>query len=392
MRILVSADIHLGSPIRSIALRNPELGDRLKQCSRDTFIEIVDLAITESVDALVLAGDIFDNAYPDLKSRFFLISQLTRASDAGVQTFLIRGNHDALLDHNKYGDLGENIHLLHKTNPTVEIGNTAFHGLSFDNAHINKSFLPDFPQPIEGKKNVGLMHTSLDGSPGHDPYAPCAERDLMAHGYELWCLGHIHAPFERVDGSVLAVMPGIPQPRHFGERDGGSVTLVSLEQSPPVFERRAIGRLGFMECKLDLSACNDQQEVVRKLRDVLSNAKDTERDIAVRLSIISDKYAQASLVELVEEELETIDGVFLDRLKLLPLPQLPGAESDDLVRLMKQEIKEEGFRQLAIEQLKELRDALPSEISDELDEGELDILLEEAITEVTMSLHTGVAQ
>ena len=264
MRILVSADIHLGSPIRSVALRNPDLGERLKQGARDTFVEIVNLAINESVDALVLAGDIFDNDYPDLRSRFFLMSQLTRASDAGIQTFLIRGNHDALLEHKDYGDLGENIHLLHKKNPTVVISDTAFHGLSFDKAHIKKSFLPDFPLPIAGKRNVGLMHTSLDGSPSHDPYAPCAQRDLVAHGYDLWCLGHIHAPFERVDGPVLAVMPGIPQPRHFGERHGGSVTLVSLAESPPAFERRAVGQLGFGECTLDLSACADQQEVVRQ--------------------------------------------------------------------------------------------------------------------------------
>ena len=197
MRFLVSADIHLGSPIRSVALRNPNLGDRLKQTSRDTFAEIIDLAISEQVDALVLAGDIFDNGYPDLKSRAFLIAQLARASEAGVPTVLIRGNHDALLDHKAHGDLGPNIHLLHKGAPTVEIGSAAFHGLSFDAAHVAKSFLPDYPRPVPGKRNVGLMHTSLDGAQGHDPYAPCAERDLMAYGYDLWCLGHIHAPFER---------------------------------------------------------------------------------------------------------------------------------------------------------------------------------------------------
>ena len=71
-------------PIRSAALRNPALGDRLKQASRDTFRGIVDLAIAEGVDALVLAGDIFDNDHPDLKTRAFLITQLSRAAQAGV--------------------------------------------------------------------------------------------------------------------------------------------------------------------------------------------------------------------------------------------------------------------------------------------------------------------
>ena len=78
MRLLISADIHLGSPIRSVALRNPELGDRLKQTNRDAIVEIIDLAISEQVDALVLACDIFDNGYPDLKSRAFLISAYHR--------------------------------------------------------------------------------------------------------------------------------------------------------------------------------------------------------------------------------------------------------------------------------------------------------------------------
>ena len=45
MRILATADIHLGAPIRSIALRNQELGSRLVQASRDVFADIVDLAI-----------------------------------------------------------------------------------------------------------------------------------------------------------------------------------------------------------------------------------------------------------------------------------------------------------------------------------------------------------
>lgn len=389
MRLLVSADIHLGSPIRSVALRNPDLGDRLKQASRDTFVEIVDLAISEQVDALVLAGDIFDNGYPDLKSRAFLIAQLARASEAGVPTVLIRGNHDALLDHKAHGDLGPNIHLLHKGAPTVAIGDTVFHGLSFDAAHVAKSFLPDYSRPVPGKRNVGLMHTSLDGASVHDPYAPCAKRDLMAHGYDLWCLGHIHAPFERVDGPVLVVMPGIPQPRHFGERNGGTVTFVLLGEGTPEFERRAIGHLGFSECALDLSACADQQEVLRSLRAALISAQVPGRDIAVRLHVTSDRHGTELVTELAAEVLDSIDSVYLDKVKSAPPPSKPGAETDDLVRLMQDELVEDGFRQAALQQLEELRLALPSEIMDELDEDGLDALLEEAIAEVSLTLHAG---
>ena len=41
--------------------------------------------------------------------------------------------------------------------------------------------------------NIGLMHTSLAGAPGHDLYAPCTLADLAASGFDYWALGHIHS-------------------------------------------------------------------------------------------------------------------------------------------------------------------------------------------------------
>ena len=392
MRLLVSADIHLGSPIRSAAMRNPELGERLKQASRDTFIRIVDLAILENVDALVLAGDIFDNGQPDLRSRAFLISQLARAADAGVPSVLIRGNHDALLDHRAYGDLGPNIHLLHKDEPSVEIGCVWFHGLSFDTAHVSKSFLPDYPAPVTGRKNVGLMHTSLDGSPGHDPYAPCSERDLLAHGYDLWCLGHIHAPFTRTSGTILAIMPGIPQPRHFGERTGGTVAIVELDDGTPKIEPHHVEHLRFAECALDFSQSSDVQEVLSALRSALQGAQQPEHHTAVRLQVTTGHHTVDMLSALAKEQLENIERVFIDKIKVAAPKQQVDAKADDLVRLMRAEFTEPSFQLATKEILEELRNALPREIADDLAEDTLDDLLEEAIAEVTLSLHSGAAE
>lgn len=392
MRLIISADTHLGSPIRSTALRNPALGERLKQVSRDTFRDIVDLAISENVDALVLAGDIFDNDFPDLKSRAFLIAQLVRAGVAGVATVLIRGNHDALLDHTAHGDLGPNIHLLHKGNPSVEIAGVAFHGLSFDTNHVADSFLPDYPAPMTGKTNVGLMHTSLGGSPGHDPYAPCSEQDLMAHGYDLWCLGHIHAPFERRSGSVLAVMPGIPQPRHFGERFGGSVAIVTLGEGAPVLEHRNVGHLRFVEAVLDLTDCADQSEILNLIDTALKDAQDPVRDTAVRLRVVTVRHTAEELRALANELLESIDRVFIDKVKSLAPEKPTDNKADDLLRLMREELQEAGFQQASAEVLEELRSALPADIRDALSEDILGELLEDAINEVSLSVHAGGAQ
>ena len=387
MRFIVSADTHLGSPIRSVALRNPELGDRLQKASFDTFRRIVDMAISENADALVLAGDIFDSDFPDLKSRAFLIAQLNRAGAAGIPTVLIRGNHDALLDHTTHGNLGPDIHLLHKGNPTVEVGNVMFHGLSFDKSHLANSLLPDYPEPVRGRTNVGLMHTSLGGSPGHDPYAPCSEQDLLAHGYDLWCLGHIHKPFERRSGSALAVMPGIPQPRHYGERSGGSVAVVTLGDGVPQLEHRDVGHLRFVEADLDLTECGDQTEVLDKMNAALKAAQDPSRITAVRLQVTTARHTADDLQALATELLESIDDVFLDKIKVSPPKTLIDDKVNDLSRLMRAEIQEEGFRQAGAEILDDLRNALPPGIRDALPDDALTELLNEAIEEVSLSLH-----
>lgn len=392
MRLLVSADIHLGSPIRSAALRNPELGGRLKQASRDAFVRIVDLAISENVDALVVAGDLFDNDQPDLRSRAFLMSQLVRAADANISTVLIRGNHDAFLDHRAHGDLGPNIHLLHKDMPSVEIAGVWFHGLSFDAAHVSKSFLPDYPAPVPGQKNVGLMHTSLDGSPGHDPYAPCSEQDLMGHGYDLWCLGHIHAPFERSAGPVLAVMPGIPQPRHFGERAGGTVAIVELGDRTTKFEKHQVGQLRFVECSLDLCDYSNTSEILRLLRTELKGFQNPQQETAVRFRITTSQHTADVLMAFANEVLENIDRVYIDKIKVAPQKQQVDVQTDDLVRLMKHELSESSFQLASKEILEELRNALPHGIADELSEHVLDDLLAEAVNEVTMSLHAGATE
>ncbi|WP_171022235.1 DNA repair exonuclease [Cohaesibacter sp. CAU 1516] len=389
MRLLISADIHLGSPIRSAAMRNPELGDQLQRASRDTFASIIGLAIAEQVDALVLAGDIFDSAQPDLKARAFLITQLTRAAEAGIPTVLIRGNHDALLGDGVYGDLGPMVHLLDKGHPNVEIGGVMFHGLSFNKAHFTISMLPDYPVPVPGRKNVGLMHTSLDGTSGHDRYAPCSADELLAHGYELWCLGHIHAPFERASDSALAIMPGIPQPRHIGERFGGSVVIAELGDGLPTFERHAVGKLAFAECALDLTECADIQEVTREIRAGLLAVQDPECNVAVRLTATTNQHSADLLTNLAEEELESMDRVYLDKVKSVAPEHKDNSKADDLIRLMREELTEPGLQTSGKQILDDLRAVLPREIADELDENSLTQLYEEAIHEVSLSLHAG---
>ena len=100
-------------------------------------------------------------------------------------------------------------------------------GISFANPQAPESLLPKYPAGRDGTLNIGIMHTSLAGSPGHDVYAPCNVADLHGHGFDYWALGHIHARSVH-RGSSTVVMPGMPQGRDINEAGEKSVTLVTI--------------------------------------------------------------------------------------------------------------------------------------------------------------------
>ena len=78
IRILHTADVHLDSPLKSLALRDKELRDRVRTASRAAFVKIVDFALAEDVAAVLVAGDLFDGAQRSASTAAFLTMQLER--------------------------------------------------------------------------------------------------------------------------------------------------------------------------------------------------------------------------------------------------------------------------------------------------------------------------
>jgi DNA repair exonuclease SbcCD nuclease subunit len=66
-RFVHAADIQLDSPLRSLALRDQRLAEFVGNASRQVFTRIVELCLDEQVDALLLAGDLYDGEQTSMK-------------------------------------------------------------------------------------------------------------------------------------------------------------------------------------------------------------------------------------------------------------------------------------------------------------------------------------
>lgn len=271
-----TADIHLDSPLKSLALRNPDLAALIGNATRTALSRIIDLCLHEQVNGLIIAGDLYDGAQTSMKTARFLAQELERLTQAGIPAFIIRGNHDAESKITRELVLPDPVKVFSGRPEVVETNwsghAVALHGLSFRTPHAPDSLLERYAAPVPDAFNIGILHTSLGGAPGHDPYAPCSVAQLRETGYSYWALGHIHQRAE-YPGPTTIVMPGNPQGRDIGEAGPRSVTLVQVDDAGTVtLQQRSVAVAQFDRVAVDCSGLTRWEDLVAALRNAVDIA------------------------------------------------------------------------------------------------------------------------
>ena len=279
-RFVHTADLHLDSPLTSLALRNAELGALVRGATRTALERIVDLAIAEKVDAVLVAGDLYDGSQTSMATALFLMGQMRRLDAAGIRVFLIRGNHDAQSQITRELTFPPNVHVFDGRGKPVLAGTLEngreihVHGISFAQAHAPASLLPSFRAPLADAVNIGLLHTSLAGSGRHDLYAPCGVSELAAHGFDYWALGHIHQRRVHLEKPWI-VMPGNPQGRDVNEGGPKGVTLVTVGEDGAIScEERPVAVAVFERLAVDLAGISDWSAMLDRVEAVLAAARE----------------------------------------------------------------------------------------------------------------------
>ena len=228
---LHAADIHLDSPLKNLATHEGAPVEVIRGAARRAFDNLIQLAISEEVDLLLLAGDLYDGNWKDYNTGLFFIERMRRLRQAGIRVFLVSGNHDAASKITKALRLPDNVvHFSSRSPQTIQLDDldVAIHGQSYKRGAVNENLALQYPAPVPDLFNIGLLHTCLSGRPGHEPYAPCTRDDLINKEYDYWALGHIHQR-EEVCQDPWIVFPGNLQGRHIRETGAKGATLVRVE-------------------------------------------------------------------------------------------------------------------------------------------------------------------
>lgn len=368
--ILHTADIHLDSPLRSLALRNQELREKVQTATRTALVRIVDAAIGKGVAAVLISGDLFDSSIRSARTGAFLTNQLIRLRDEGIRVFYIKGNHDA--ESPITGDINwpDNVHVFDDRGGKVQLEEGIWiHGVSFSGQHAEQSLLPRYSPPVEGAINIAMLHTSLSGGAGHDPYAPCTVGDLSGMGFDYWALGHVHKGEVHSENPWI-VMPGTPQGRDIGESGAKSAILVKIGESIEI-EDVFTSAVEFSKLSIDATGMQNEDDFRFHLRTGMMTLAETLKSDAgaLRLEITGDTGMNWQILrdrdfwtETVREMAEETDRLWLDKI-VFDLSMNSASDSrgavEELQAIMEEILNEPSFAKECHNEFDDIVEKLP---------------------------------
>ncbi|WP_136591498.1 metallophosphoesterase family protein [Salinigranum halophilum] len=268
---LHTADLHLGSPLRAVEAASESLAERLQRATHEAFRRVIQVALDEDVDFVVVSGDLYDQKARSVYANEFLVNQFKRLEDADIPCYVVHGNHDPLGAGAEKLPLPDNVHVFGADDveivlyPTDDKPAARIMGQSYGSQWESNALYYHYTPPDTAIPNIGLLHTGLD--PNGQRYAPCGPSDLAQKDIDYWALGHIHTP-RLVDGAPAAYA-GIPQGRNVGETAVGGCLLVEVEAgSDPNIEFVPTSPIVWQEIVVDLeTASTDGGSHLRNLAD-----------------------------------------------------------------------------------------------------------------------------
>jgi DNA repair exonuclease SbcCD nuclease subunit len=331
MTLAVVADVHLDVPF---AWAGPEVGRRWRAHVRDALTNVVEVCLERQVDALLIAGDLYEHERftPDTV-RFV---EDTFAKVDPVPVLVAPGNHDWLAPASLYRQarFGSNVHLFdtaHLSPYALADGCTLWGG-----AHLRprgtEGFLDGF-RVDRGGVHLALFHGSevsgfaLQGADKHE-HAPFRAEQVPAAGLHFAFVGHYHHP----TASRHHAYPGSPQPLTFGTPAGGLLLAQVDDDGSVAIERVDVAAAELHDLQIDVSGCETstslRDRVARSLAGLEGAARvdlvgelgtdlewhdDLLRDVAPCLDAL--KLRTSGLTAAIDVEalaaLDTVEGEFV---------------------------------------------------------------------------------
>lgn len=270
LRLLHAADLHLDSPFEGLS--GEKAAVRRKE-QRELLAALANLAQSEQVDLVLLAGDLLDSQVSFAETGEGLVRALRAIS---VPVIIAPGNHDFYNRTSPYARLRlpGNVcvfssHSMQKLE-LPELGARVY-GAAFTEKHSGPLLRGFRAERTEGIYNLMVLHGEL--AP-RSVYNPISREEIAQSGLDYLALGHIHKASGLLrEGWTWYSWPGCPEGRGFDEGGEKAVSIVELEGEQCRLRPARIATRRYETLRVDVTGTDPLLAVHTQLPD------DTVRDV-----------------------------------------------------------------------------------------------------------------
>lgn len=320
IRFIHTADLHLGSPFIGMKGLRKEQWKKLKDSTLDAFDRLVQYALDEKPDFMLIVGDIYDGEDRSIRAQARFQQGMQLLAEQGIPVIISYGNHDHLSGNWTRFELPKNVHAFDESVSQFKLetegGPVIFTGFSYGKRHVSESMVEQYP-PAQGTDayHIGMLHGSLEGDATHAVYAPFKKEQLLSKHYDYWALGHIHKRQELYREPSI-IYPGNIQGRHrkeSGTKGFYDVTLSKRETSLAFiptsvvqFNQVAISMEGIFHMNELIDACRKELSLVGEAAGTaIVDLMFTEMD-AESFQLLTE-IPENELLETLQESMDALD-------------------------------------------------------------------------------------
>ena len=304
IRFIHTSDVHLDTSFSASGFP-ASLGHRKREAIRATFRRILEEARLQSVDLVLIAGDLFehDRVTPDTIE--FLKQQLGGLGD--IPVFIAPGNHDPFIQGSPYREerWPSNTHIFREeTFQTVELADSGVRvaGFGFTRTHVTEHpFLSLSPMP-GGRINLVVAHGSdLAHVPGGKScHGPLTIDEIAGKNAHYVALGHYHEqrPVANAIDATQVWYSGIPEGRAWDEDGDCGYLLGEIVDDRVRVERRVCSQYPLRTMAVNCSEFTSREQLIDAIREQGADVLDARTILRVRLYGSIDPRLDLSTTEL----------------------------------------------------------------------------------------------
>lgn len=278
MRFIHTADIHLGAKLLFLNDKANQQRDNIVEAFKKT----IDLAISEKVDLLLIAGDLFDSNNPANATVLLAITEIKKLIAAEIYVAVIPGNHDYLgeesvyhredfqgLKNSEYFHLFEDEAITNWHLPRID---AVIYAAAVTRKKQSKSQITEFER-VTASNQIGMFHGSIDlvSSPNN---FPLPQAELKKTGLDYIALGDWHGQLEVSKANPAIYYSGSPEIIASDQALAGSILLIETASGKVDVKPVNVGKLSIEQLSLDISEIKSSADLVEVVQRKVSLSKE----------------------------------------------------------------------------------------------------------------------